>query len=123
VNFDGVLAVFQLVHLFDGLGRQFPRFANRNEAGTNLLRDGGAEDEAAAFDADDRIDARAGVRLAQRLDRCFEPRGLLEQRRDVEEVDARFGKSGTLRIICFRSIVNISVLMPKPVRFRSDPRQ
>src|SRR6266849_3633849 len=64
--------------------------ADRDEARAERVRDGGAEDEAARFHADDHVDlARPDLRQ-QAVDGALEERPLLEERGDVLEEDAGF---------------------------------
>ena len=96
MDLERVLPVFEVVDLLDHFGGQLSRLAHRDEAGADALRHRGAEDEAAAFDADHHIDVRDRVRRGERVDGGLQAVGVFEQRRDVEEVDAGLRKVGHL---------------------------
>ncbi len=55
MHLDDVDAVFELVILADGLGRQLALLADRHEAAAQAVGDGAAEDEAARLDAGHRL--------------------------------------------------------------------
>ena len=57
VDLERVGAVLEVVGRADAGRRQLARLAHRREAGADPVGDGGAEDEAAALDADDEVDA------------------------------------------------------------------
>ena len=57
VDLEGVGAVLERVGLADGARRQLARLADRDEAGAEPLGHRRAEDESAALDADDDVDA------------------------------------------------------------------
>src|SRR5262249_11865619 len=64
--------------------------------GADAVGDGGAEDEAAALDADDDVDALILERYRQAVDRGMQTRRVLEQRRDVVEENAGFREIGNV---------------------------
>ena len=55
MDLDDVDAVFELVFLADGLGRQLALLADRHEAAAQPVRHRAAQDEAARLDAGDRL--------------------------------------------------------------------
>ena len=65
---------------------KFPRTDRKSRSQT--IGDGAAEDEAAALDAHDDINSLIVERLGKRLDRRAKTVFLLQQRRDVEEINA-----------------------------------
>src|SRR5262245_54545079 len=74
------------------LGRQLPWLSNRDEPCAQLVRHGCAENEAAAFDADNVIDLLVGVRCCERANHVAEPLRVAEERRDVVEQNAGLRK-------------------------------
>src|SRR5262245_29016104 len=97
MDFDDVDAVFELVFLTDGLGRQLALLADRYEAAAQTVSDRAAEDEAARFNARHRLDSLIGKRRDQPLDAGAQAVGMAEQRGDVAKHDAR------LRIVRYRA--------------------
>jgi cation diffusion facilitator CzcD-associated flavoprotein CzcO len=84
-------AVFQRVADAHALERKFPFFADRHEAGRNLMGDRAAEDEAARLDARHLVDLAAGPGLHQFVDRTAERARIAQQRGDVAKHDPRLG--------------------------------
>src|SRR5262249_15361406 len=71
----------------DRLAGQLAGLADRYEAGADLVRERGAEDEAARLDADDLVDL-VGVAIGEELHDMTEPNAAREQRRDVAKANA-----------------------------------
>ena len=92
VHLEAVGAVFEVVGDADRSCRQLAELAHRHEAGADAVGDRRAEDEAAALDADDEVDALAAYGVGQRVDRQLEALGVPQQRGDVVEQDARLGE-------------------------------
>ena len=88
MNLNRGVAVFEFVFLADGGERQFALFAYRHEALVQLMGDDGAEDEAARIDAGDDVDAVFHVAQDKGVDEDAEGARILQQRRDVAELDA-----------------------------------
>ena len=101
MNLERVLAVLEVVGLLDRLRRQLPRLADRNESSADALRHRGAEDEAAALDADHGVDALPGIRHRQQIDRRLEAGRIAQQRRDVVEEDAGLRKVRNVANVLF----------------------
>ena len=68
MDLDRVRAVLELVRLRGRLPRQLARLADRDEALAQVVRQRGAEDEAARLDADDRIASHTIVLLGEEID-------------------------------------------------------
>src|SRR5919109_632055 len=102
MHFERVGAVFELVALLVSLRRQLPRLADRNEAGTQAMRDRGAEDEAAALDSDDGVDAVVFEPRRHHLDRRLESFTMPQQRGDVIEENARLRKIRNVSDVLFQ---------------------
>jgi hypothetical protein len=84
-------AIFQRIILGDGRARQLAVLADEEEAGAEVKRDGGSEDEPAGVDAGDQL-RLFGHGARQPLDRGGEAARIEQQRRDVSELDAGLGK-------------------------------
>ena len=69
VHFQGVFAVFEIVGHCDFFVGELAGLADEDEAGAEAAGDGGAEDEAAAFGADDEVDILAAEGIGQQFDR------------------------------------------------------
>src|SRR5206468_11578000 len=80
------------------------RFANRDEAGAQAIRDRTAQDEAATLDADHQIDAVVFEGRGQRADDTMEAVAIAQQRGDVVEEDARLRKVGHVRDLRFQRL-------------------
>ena len=92
---DGVLVDLQYVgpifeRVFDALtlGRKLFLLANRDKAIAQGIGDGGSDDEAARFNAEDQVDWAGGVALSQAIDDPLEPGRVFQQGGDVVEIDA-----------------------------------
>src|SRR5437870_8776491 len=83
-------AVFQRVGDAHRGMRQLAAFADRHEAGGDLMRHRAAENEAARLDAGDLVDLVARPRMHQFIDRAAEGTGVAKQRGDVAKQDSRF---------------------------------
>jgi hypothetical protein len=94
VDFEGVLAVLEVVGEGEFGGGEFAGLADGDEAAGEGLGDGGAEDEAAGFGADDGLDALSAEGVAEDFDGHGEAGGAGEEGSDVLEHDAFFGEVG-----------------------------
>ena len=94
VDLDGIDAVFERVFLADGLPGQLALLPDRNEAATQPVRYGAAQNEATRLDAGDSVHARRLERLRKSDDRLLEPVRIAQQGRDIAEHDARLGIVG-----------------------------
>src|SRR5262245_17646861 len=74
------------------LRRQLSRLADRHEAGAELVRQRCAENEPAAFDADDVVDWLVPIGRSECADHVGEPLRVPKQRGDVVEQDAGLRK-------------------------------
>ena len=92
VNLEPVDTVFEGVVFAMRLGWQLPRLANRDEPGIQTIGDGRAENEAAALDADDLVDALRDVRRCQAIDHFTKSLRIVQERRDVVEQNPWLGK-------------------------------
>ena len=120
VNLEGVRAVLEVVGFLNRFRRQFAGFPDRNEPGPDLLRDSRSENEAAAFDADDRIDSLSNVRCRQQIDGRLEAKRIAQQRGDVVEEDAGLGEIRNAANVLFQVPAMNDLLVPfDPVLF--DP--
>src|SRR3954469_8847755 len=104
VHLERVRSVLEIVGRAHARRRQLAGFAHRREAGANPIGDGGAENEAPALYPDHEIDALILERDRETVDRGAQAGGVLEQRRDVVEEDARFGKIGDVANLGFELI-------------------
>jgi hypothetical protein len=94
VNFERVLAVFQVVAVAFDLRWQFLRFANGNEARAQVIGQRRGEDETARFDADYAIDFFAAEMFDCPVDHRAQSFGVFEQSGDVVEENAWFREIG-----------------------------
>ena len=95
MHFKSVGAVFERVFDGDCFVREFFGRADGDEAGVKREGDGGGEEIAARFDADDDINGLFGEVVGAQGGNGFAKAGFVfEQRGDVVEVDAGFGKIG-----------------------------
>src|SRR6185312_3576747 len=83
MDFEGVGAVFEVVVDAGGGGGELSGLAHRNESGVEAVGQGGAEDEAARFDAEDEVDVLADVVLRESVDELGEAGLVLQERSDV----------------------------------------
>src|SRR5581483_6546737 len=115
VHLEGIAAVLEVVGRAHRGRRQLARLAHGRKPGADAIRNGGAEDEAAALDADNELDALIAERQHQRVDRKAKSLAILEERRDVVEEDAGFRKIGNVANLRFQ-LVHVSIhLTLKPV--------
>src|SRR5262249_14986545 len=89
-------AVLEIVGRADAGRWQLAGLADRREPGADAIGDGRAEDESAALDADDDIDALVHEGQRQAVDRGAKTVGVLQQRRDVVEENAGFREIGNV---------------------------
>ena len=75
---------------------QLAELAHRHEAGSELVGQRRAEDEAAGLHPDDEVDLLAAHLLRHAVDHLAEGVGPLEEGRDVVEPDARLREVGHL---------------------------
>src|SRR5579864_3834576 len=94
VDLKDVGTVFQRILDAFALGRKFLFFTNRDEAVAQSVGDGGRDDEATRFDAEDQVDRAGTVVPGEGVDDSLEPIRVFKQRGDVVEVDAGFWKIG-----------------------------
>lgn len=88
MDFEPIGSVLEgVVDAMDGAW-EFAGLSDGDEACREGLRDGDAEDEPAAFGADDEVDAFAAVRVCHEFDREGQRAGVSEQRREIFEEDA-----------------------------------
>ena len=72
VDLDTIRAVLEIVVVAIELARQLARLADRHEPRVDLVRERGAEDEAARLDADDLVDL-AAIALGEQIDHVAKP--------------------------------------------------
>ena len=101
VDFERVGAVFEIVGFLDRFRGQLSGLADWNEAGAEPLCDRAAKNEAAALDADYRIDSLVHVRHGQHVDRHGEALTIAQQRRDVVEEDPHLREVGDVPDVLF----------------------
>ncbi|MNC85312.1 hypothetical protein D3C83_09030 [compost metagenome] len=101
VDLERVLAVLEVVRFLEGLRWQLAGLADRYEARADAMRDGPAEDEPAALDADDRVDPAVLVRRRQHVDGRPVALRIAQQRRDVVEEDAGLREVGNAANVLF----------------------
>src|SRR5579859_1778255 len=94
VHFEGVFAVLEVVGHGDAAVGELAGLADDDEAGGETAGDGGAEDESAAFGADDEVDVLAAEGVGEELDGEGEAGGVGEEGCDVAEEDAGLGEIG-----------------------------
>ena len=94
VNLDPVGAVFELVVGADGLKRQFPLLADRNEACVQVKRHRTCKDKPARLDTRHLVDTHVTERFDQALHGDAESHRVLQQRGDVAEHDPGLGVIG-----------------------------
>ena len=99
-----------VILLPDGLPRQLALLADRDEAATQAIGHGPAEDEAARLDPGHGVDAAALVGRRHALDRRLEALGIAKQRRHVPEQDSGLG---IVRKSCALSAADRSTLPPR----------
>src|SRR5215471_7345996 len=85
VNLERVGAVLEIVRRADCFRRQLPDLPDWREPGADAIGDRRADDEAAAFDADDEIDAFVVKRRREAVDYRVKARRVAQERRDVVE--------------------------------------
>ena len=78
-----------------------PKSAAPAGPGANPLSHGAPEDEAAALDPDDGVDALPFVRRGEQINRGLEPHRVAQQRRDVVEEDAGLWKIRNVANVLF----------------------
>src|SRR5947209_5721981 len=110
VNLQNVLSVFEIVRDARHFGRQLLRFAHRHEARAERVGKRGREDKTARLDAEHNINALALEGLRQRVNGQAQTLRVLQQRRDVVEVDARLRKVRHFANEMFESIHWLSVV-------------
>jgi len=88
VDFDGVGAILLLEVLADGLCRQLSWLAAHHESCTEAASKDGAHDEPTRLDADHLGDALVLVKLIELVVHNLDALGILEESRDIAEVDA-----------------------------------
>jgi hypothetical protein len=101
VDFERILAVFEIVGLLDCFRGKFSRLADGNESRTKPLGDGRAQDETAAFDSHDGVDALIHVGRRQQRNRGFEADRITQQRGDVVEKNAGLRKVRNVANVLF----------------------
>ena len=92
MNLERVGAVFQIVGLLNGAGRQLSQFTCGHKPGSEPVGDRGAQDEPPTFDADHQIDLLVPERLGQPVEHLPQPDRVTQQGRNVVIQDARFRK-------------------------------
>src|SRR5262249_44596681 len=90
------------------------RLPHRREAGADAIGDGRSEYESAALDADDDVDALAGERQREAVDRGMEPVGVLQQRGDVVEQNSGFREVGNVTDL-FLQVHDVGHLVLNPL--------
>jgi len=103
VDGDGIGAVFEVVALLEGGVGELALLSDGDEAGLELDGGGGGEDEAARIDADDGIDSAGLVVAGEEVNAEGEEGGVGQDGGNVFELNARFRKSGMLRMAAWRS--------------------
>src|SRR5919206_1647525 len=88
MHFELGLPVLQAVRDFVGAVREFARLAHGDEAGVQASRERAAENEAARFDSDDRVDLFADEAVSNGVEDDVEAFGVREKWGDVAEEDA-----------------------------------
>ena len=94
MNLDGVTAVFQLVGLLKRFVGKLARFAHDDASRPQRVGQSRREDEPARLDAHHVIDLFPRVAFLEMIHHFGELHGVAQQRRDVLELDSRFGKVG-----------------------------
>src|SRR3546814_1891930 len=85
MDFQAIAAVLEFIFLSERARRQLARLAHRHEAGAQRARQRRAEDEAARFDAQHRLERHAAPGFGHRIDRGGIAVRVGEQRGDVLE--------------------------------------
>jgi len=91
VYLDNIDTVFQRVFLADRLPGQLALLANGDEAATKTVSHCPTDDEAACFDASDRVDGRIREGLRQPCNGFPEAFGVAHKGCDVPKLDSRLG--------------------------------
>ncbi len=94
VHFEGVGTVFEDVFDADRFMGKLLGLADGDEAGVQGKGDGGGEEIAARFDADDDVDGGGAVMVAKSGNGFAEAGFIFEESGDVVEVDAGFREIG-----------------------------
>ena len=99
VDLEGVGSIFERIALLERLRRQLARLTDRNEPGLDALGNRRTQNEPAALDADDDVDALPDEWAGEHVDRHRESVGVPQQGRDVVEENAAFGKAGRVDVL------------------------
>ena len=89
--------------MFDGFARQLARFADHDETAAHPERQGSGDEEAARFDADQKIGAVRRDHVGKLLDGLGPGAGVRQQRRYVVEQNSRFWKIGNFSDMILQS--------------------
>src|SRR5258708_28253152 len=92
MNFQRVLAVFQIIGFPQGLPGQFAGFSNRHKRSTQLSGKRAAKNESARLHGNDRIDIFGFVTVRQSSDDHLKAFGVLQKRGDILKNNSIFGK-------------------------------
>lgn len=92
VDGDGGFAVFEGVALFVGVEGELAFLAHGHEAGVELDRGGGSEDEPAGVNADNGVHVAALEAGGEQINGAAEQAGVGQDGGDVLELDAGFGE-------------------------------
>src|SRR6476661_2674913 len=90
VNLERVLTIFEIIRDGGAFSRELLRFADRNEARTQVIGKRRCEDEAARLDTDNRIYFFAVILRRQGVHSFAQTFRVLEQGGDVIKVNAGF---------------------------------
>ena len=94
VDLQAIGAIFQLVAHAHAFGGKLLRLAHGHESRAQGISQRRRENEAARFDAQHLIDGSVLIMRLQPVDHAAESVFVLQQRGDVVEENARFGKVG-----------------------------
>src|SRR5438093_7583322 len=96
VNFERVLAIFQVVAITLDLRGKLLRLAHRDETCAEMVGQGWCEDEATGLHSDNGINLSAAEVVGDPVNHGAQSTRVLEQRGDVVEENARIGEIGDL---------------------------
>ena len=101
VDFDAIGAVFKLVLLALDEPGELSLLAGHDHAAVEVMGQRPAGDESPRFDGDHFIDGRVAVMGHEFVDRPLEPPRVLNQGRNVPELNARLREIGDRAYQCF----------------------
>src|SRR5581483_11038658 len=113
VHLERIGPVLERVAGLHRFRRQLARLADGRKTRVDAIRDRGAENEAAAFDADDDVDALIDVGQREAVDRGAEADLVLQQRRDVVKQDAGLRKVRYVADFALQ-LIHMRLSNPKP---------